>query len=137
MILSLRRLLMAMAGIGYQSGAVLMEDMLPASSDQRADSPIVRSVGGLALTVLHYAICALAIGFGLLGFIDSVLRVVSDVEPGQSTAWTVSGWIATGGIFLVEMAYRPSFKVTARFGFAALLLLCLWITANVLVSLTI
>jgi hypothetical protein len=39
-----------------------------------------------------------------------------------------------GGIFLAELIYRPPFRVTAGFGFAALLLWCFGITAKVLVS---
>jgi len=103
--------------------------------DQQTGGPTLKSVRGTAVAVLHYAMCALAIGIGLLGFGSSVLSVVFDVEIGQSTRWTIFGWIVMGGIFLGELLYRPSFKVAARFGFAALLLLCLWIAANVFVSL--
>ncbi len=76
-------------------------------------------------------------GIGLLGFVDSLLRVAFDVQLGSSTAWTVFAWTAMGGVFLAELIYQPSFRVAAGFGFAALLLLSLWIAANVLVSLTI
>jgi hypothetical protein len=107
--------------------------MLPTSRDQRTDDFTRGGASAIALTVLHYLISAFAIAFGSLGFILGLLAWVFDVEsPGFG--WL--GWITMGAILLGEIIYRPAFKLTAGLGFLALLLLCLLIAANFLVSRT-
>jgi len=107
--------------------------MLPIRGDQQTFGQKLRDGGGLAAVVLHYAVCAFAIALGLLGFVFSVMSSVFDVEPPRLA---FLGWITFAVILLWELLYRPSMTLTAAIGFGALLLLCLWIAANVLVSVT-
>jgi hypothetical protein len=87
-------------------------------------------------TVVHYAVCALAITIGLYGLLLSGLHVVFGVELGRSVAWTIVYWVTIGSIFICELLYRPSGTLTAGLGFFALLALCGWFAANILVSAT-
>jgi len=79
-------------------------------------------------TVLHYAACAVGITVGFLWFGLSVLWVFFGVEPEGPLFW-----LAVGGIFAWELLYRPSTSMTAGIGVSALLLLSVWLVANVVV----
>ena len=87
-------------------------------------------------TVVHYAVCAFAITIGLYGLLLSRLQVAFGVAAGRSVAWTIVYWVTIASIFICELLYRPSGTLTAGIGFFALLALCAWFAANVLVSAT-
>ena len=107
--------------------------MLPARRGERALRQRLRNGVGVG-TVLHYAVCALAISIGLFGFISSALAVVFDVQVGLSAGWTIVYWVTLGGILLWELLYRPPRSVTSALGFGSMLLLCSWLATAILVS---
>ena len=109
--------------------------MLTDRGTQTTGGPTLRSIGGLAVAVLHYAICALAITIGLLATFSGLMASVFDVEVRGSAGWTMVGWITVSGIFVGELIYRPSFKVASAGGFVALLIWCSFFAVAVLISL--
>ena len=106
--------------------------MLPARGNQQTLGQKLRTQGALAGAVLHYSVCAFAITLGSLGFVYSVVGLLSAEHP------TVPflGLIAFAVIFVLELVYRPALTLTAAIGFCALLLLCSWLATNILVSVT-
>jgi hypothetical protein len=83
--------------------------------------------------VLHYAACAIGIAIGFLGFGFSAMQVLISTEP-ESPMGGVILWLTFGGVFAWELVYRPPNAVSAGIGTCALLLLVVWLAANVLVA---